>query len=205
MNKGKLRNLTDGLLHRNPILVSGMIAAPVIACTDTLQKSFLLCYAFDAITFLTVLLSKAIPQRMPFAMRILSYSLIAALVYIPTVLAAGYLFPFVSIGIYFPLLTVSLMLSSETEHRYERAHILSLTGTVFFDLLGFDLVVLLMGSLRELLGNGTLHGKELLTVSALPSAAKPAMGMILLGCLAAMLRAVYPNERKEQESNAARH
>ena len=161
MNKGKLHNLTDGLLHSNPILVSGMIAAPVIACTDTLQKALLLCYAFDAITFLTVLLSKAIPQRMPYAMRILSYSLIAALVYIPTVLAAGYLFPSVSIGIYFPLLTVSLMLSSETEHRYERAHILSLTGSVFFDLLGFDFVVILMGILRELLGNGTLHGKEI--------------------------------------------
>ena len=203
MQRTKLHYISDGLLHRNPILVSGMIAAPVIACTDTVSKALLLCYAFDAITFLTVLISKAVPQRLPYALRILSYSLIASLVYIPTAIAADYLFPAETLGIYLPLLTVSLLVNSETEHRYERNRFLSLTGSLIFEVLGFDLVALLMGCIRELLTDGSLYQKAIFHVGAVPSAGSTAIGMILLGCLAAILRSIYPQERKEPRNDAA--
>lgn len=190
----------EGLFRKNIVLVGGLITAPAAACTDTLPHALLLCFSFDTITVLTILLSGLVPRRIPYALRILSYSLIAALVYIPMAAAADFLFPDISLGIYLPLLTVSLLLTSRRDYHFVKSSWLKLTWKVFVDILGFDLVILLMGALRELLGSGTLMGEKILQSGVMPSVSGVSFGIILLGLLAAFTQAICGDSQREQEA-----
>ncbi len=198
--------ISDGLLRRNPILVSGLITAPVAACTDTLGRAVLLCFCFDCITAATVILSMLIPRRLPYALRILSYSLLAALVYLPTAMGAAFFFPDFSLGIYLPLLTVSLLLTSKTEELFPRRKPLFTLGALLCCLLGFDGVVLLLGCLREMLAYGTLYGiaiRDTERIGEMPVFSEIGIGLILLGCGSALLRWISGHGRREDISDAA--
>ena len=200
------RRISDFLLRRNPVLVSGLITAPVAACTDTLERALLLCFCFDVITAITVMLSWWIPRSLPYALRILSYSLLAALVYLPTAMGAVFFFPDCSLGMYLPLLTVSLLLTSKTEELFPRRRPLYTMGVLLCCLLGFDGVVLLMGCLRELLAYGSIYGiviKQGNLFGAMPVFSEIGMGLILLGCGAALLRWIGGYGRREGASDAA--
>lgn len=200
--KIQTQTAAEGLFRRNIILVAGLITAPAAVCTDTMQRALLLCFSFDSITVLTILLSGLVPRKIPYALRILSYSLIAALVYIPTAVAGEFLFPKISLGIYLPLLTVSLLLTSQRDYHFVKSGWLRFAGMVFADILGFDLVILLMGAVRELLGFGTLMGETILpSGGVLPSMSGVSLGIILLGLFAAFAQAVLCGQGKEQSDS----
>ena len=109
------------LFQRNLILREALIAAPVAVCACSLENALLLCFVFCVVTAFTVLLAALIPQRVPYSFRILSYSLVAALVYIPAALVGSALFPQASAGIYLPVLSVGLLLTSEQDRLFADA------------------------------------------------------------------------------------
>ncbi len=195
------KKLFDGLLENNAVLIGGMIAAPVIACTDTVQKAAALCYAFSAITILTVFLSALIRIKAPFALRVIVYTLLAALVYIPTVGSARQLFGGAAeqLGIYLPLLTFSSLLNVRSEMVFDRRQsrprlLLRLLGYC----LGFDGAVLLMGVLREFLAYGTIGG-NVTGLSRLTAGFSEVWGgFLLLGLLCGLARRLTGETKRKE-------
>ena len=125
------RSLYAGLFEKNPVLMSGLIAAPVIVCTDTLQNALFLCYAFSAITFLSVLLSALVPRRFPYGLRIIAYLLIATLVYVPVSYGGNFCSRLqAGLGVYFPLLCVNSLITTQTEFLFDRRDRLTLPVAV---------------------------------------------------------------------------
>lgn len=196
------RSLYAGLFEKNPVLMSGLIAAPVIVCTDTLQNALFLCYAFSAITFLSVLLSALVPRRFPYGLRIIAYLLIATLVYVPVSYGADFLFSGfqAGIGVYFPLLCVNSLITTQTEFLFDRRDRLTLPVAVLCYVLGFDLAVLLLSVVREFFAYGTIAGSMTGLTRLTPGLATPAGGFLLLALFAVLARKVRIQIRQRRKT-----
>ena len=54
--------IKNGLINKNPILVSGMVIAPVIVLANNFNDAVMLVAAFSLITFFTLLISSFVPK-----------------------------------------------------------------------------------------------------------------------------------------------
>ncbi len=73
----------DGLLVNNTVLERGLVIAPVIVAANTVQNASILGASFLLITFLTLVAASFVPKRFPYTVRVILYTLIACLLYIP--------------------------------------------------------------------------------------------------------------------------
>lgn len=187
-----------------PLLAEGLLIAPAAAFADTLPHALMLCFMFCGVTAPTVLLSALLPRRMPYALRILSYSLIAALVYLPAALAAEELFREAHAGsVYLPLVASGLLLTTEHDRFFRANTFLLMLRRLLGILFGAGLTLLAMGALRELLGAGSLNGLRILRRPPLPVLLTPACGLLMLGGLCALRQALFVRSGEEAQQDAA--
>ena len=98
-----MQNETKKLPYRNPLIADGLLAAPLAAFCASFDKALAGAFVFACVMLITVPLTALIPQKLSLTLRILFYSVTAALVYIPVVLVAATLIP-VSGGIWLPVI-----------------------------------------------------------------------------------------------------
>ena len=182
--------LMGGILGDNIVLSGLMVISPVIVCGDTLKNALALVYAFTAITFLAVLISSFVPQRMPYTLKVILYAVIAAVVYIPVKLATKELYPesISRIGIYFPLLAVNSLIVFQTEAKFFRMPKRDMIVSLLFCILGFDIVMILTGFLRELFAYGTINNRIVDMNTLIDGLSKPFGGFIFLGLMCGSYR-----------------
>ena len=177
------------------ILQSGAVIAPVAAFTVSLLHAVVFCFSFLIITFLTVLLTSFLPHRIPFSVRIVLYSVTGSLVYIPAAVLSVYYFPQIQSGIYIPLLSAALYLTASRNVFFPRRQLMK---TLLRNLMPECIAALLIGALRELLGSGSIGGKELFA-APLPFLLQPAGGLILLVILLTTLAAMPGKEAPDAD------
>ncbi|EWM53845.1 Rnf-Nqr domain containing protein [Ruminococcus flavefaciens] len=187
-NRKKL--LFGGVLGDNIVLSGLMVISPVIICGDTLKNAEALIYAFSAITFLSVLISSFVPRKLPYTAKIIIYAVISSLVYIPVRLAASEFYPesIERIGIYYPLLAVNSLIVFQTEAKFYRMKKADMIISLLSCILGFDLVMLITGFLRELFAYGTINSKIVDINTVINGLAQPFGGFIFLGLMCGVYR-----------------
>ena len=200
MNK-KRPTVFDGLLSDNTVLSGLMVISPVIICGDTLKNAEALIYAFSAITFLSVLISSFVPQKLPSAMNIILYAVISSLVYIPVKIAAQEFYPesITRIGIYYPLLAVNSLIVFQTEAKFFRMKKPQMILTLIFCILGFDAVILITAFIRELIAYGTINSNMVDVDMIISGLAEPFGGFIFLGLLCGLYRKLRAVTIREQD------
>ena len=187
--KGIIKN---ALLYKNPILVSGMVIAPVVVMANNILDALTLVSAFSLITFFTLVMSSFVPKNIVYTVRIILYTLIGALVYVPSVILLKYLMPegVEALGIFFPLFITSSFIISRSESIF----FLETKGKMFLDIIfciiGYDAAVLLFAAIREILAFGTIGGTIIGMPVALTAFQNPFGGFILLGLMAALFRTI---------------
>lgn len=191
----------DGLLRENTVLSSLMVISPVIICGDTLRNAAALIYAFSAITFFTVFISSFIPSKLPYAIKIVLYAVIGALVYIPVKIAAQEFFVGIAerTGIYFPLLAVNSLIVFQTEAKFRNMKKLSMLGSLVFHILGFDAVMLVTAVIRELLAYGTINNRVVDADILIGGLGLPFGGFIFLGLLCGLYRKIRSAAVREDD------
>lgn len=191
MNK-RSKLLFGGILGDNVVLSGLMVISPVIICGDTLKNAEALIYAFSAITFLSVLISSFVPGKLPYTAKVIIYALISALVYIPVKLAAKEFYPdsIERIGIYYPLLAVNSLIVFQTEARFFRMKKTDMVINLVFCIIGFDIVMLLTGFLRELFAYGTIDSRIVDMNTLIDGLSKPFGGFIFLGLMCGAYRCI---------------
>lgn len=194
-------SVTDGLLADNTVLSALMVISPVIMCGDNLKNALALAYAFTAITFFSVVISSFIPKKLPYAVKIILYAVISALVYIPVRLAAEsfYAGSIESIGIYYPLLAVNSLIVHQTEAKFFRMKKGKMIGSLVFYILGFDAVILFTGILRELIAYGTINNRMVDVNTPISGLGQPFGGFIFLGLLCGLYRKIRSATEKSKE------
>ena len=184
--------IKNALLYKNPILVSGMVIAPVVVMADNFFDALILVAAFSLITFFTLLISSFVPKNIVYTVRIILYTLIGALVYVPSVILMNYLMPegVEALGIFFPLFITSSFIISRSESIF----FLETKGKMFLDIIfciiGYDAAVLLFAAIREILAFGTIGGTIIGMPVQLSALQNPFGGFILLGLMAALFRSI---------------
>lgn len=194
-------SVTDGLFADNTVLSALMVISPVIMCGDTLKNALALAYAFTAITLFSVIISSFIPKRLPYAVKIILYAVISAIVYIPVRLAAEsfYVGSIESIGIYYPLLAVNSLIVHQTEAKFFRMKKGKMIGSLVFYILGFDAVILFTGIIRELIAYGTINNRMADMNTLISGLGQPFGGFIFLGLLCGLYRKIRSIANKNQE------
>lgn len=177
----------DGLLLANPVLERGLVLAPVIVASYNYQNSIVLGLSFGLITFVTVLLSSFIPRKVPYTIRTILYTLLACGVFVPTAMWMNQLYPdsVSKVGVFLPLLVANSLIVVKSESRFYKHR----RGYMVIDLLchciGFFLVILLVGVIRELLGSGSFFGTPIANWPAASAVLMPFSGFVIVGFLAA--------------------
>lgn len=185
--------LLDGIYKKNTILVSGLVIAPAVFVANTVYKSLALIFTFSIITFLTVIISSFISRNIVYTIRIILYTLIAALVYVPIASISMQIFPdyvIKEMGIMLPLLITNSLIMTKTELRFFRQKKNKMIFDVLSYIVGFDIVVFILGFVREVLGTGSISNKILGVPLTFPVLVYPFGGFLLIGLFAALFRKV---------------
>jgi electron transport complex protein RnfE len=184
--------LVNGLFKKNPILVSGMIIAPAVIYSNTFLNAFTLSVVFTLITLITLTLSSFIPKKVVYTIRIILYTIIGAIVYIPVIMLLNYLIPeqIAGMGIFAPLLIVNSLIVSKSETTFFAETKGKMFVDVIFSILGYDIIVMLFGFVRELISTGSIGNNKLGMPMIFSGLSMPFGGFLLLGIFAAAFRAI---------------
>lgn len=158
-----IKTLTNGLIKENPTLRLVLGTCPTLAITTSASNGIGMGLAATFVLIGSNAVISLLRKQIPDKVRIPAYvTIIAGFVTIVQMLLKAYL-PELdkSLGIYIPLIVVNCIILA-------RAEMFANKNTVFYSILdgigmglGFTLALLLIGSLREIIGNGTWFGMNL--------------------------------------------
>ena len=206
----------DRVFLNNPVVMQGMGLAPLVVLATTAHNGVMLAAAVTLLLVpsrvLACLLSRLFPLnsenpapeelQKKLLPRALVYSLSAAVVYLVAypILNAVFGTSLLTLGIYLPLLVVEPLLTYRFGRVQETMHKAVSKGLRIT--LGYALILLLLGCVREWLALGSVFGIPL-SRSVLPMAGMPAGGFIVLGVVCAIWRALA-RKRQRYLKNEAR-
>lgn len=205
----------DRVFKNNPVVMQGMGLAPLVVLATTGRNALMLAAAVALLLtpsrMLACLLSRWCPLRdespapeeleKKLLPRALIYSGNAAVVYLAAypILNAVFGTDLLTLGIYLPMLIVEPLLTyrfGRVQETMNKAVSKGLRIT-----LGYALILLLLGCVREWLAYGSVFGVTL-SRSILPMASMPAGGFIVLGVLCAVWRALARKQREYLKNEA---
>ena len=184
--------LVKGALIFNPVLIQLVGLCPVVAASTTLAGSAALSAALCIVLTATCVIASALFKQIPRWVRVPLYLLIGlalicpVLWYIETKTLIN-----ISLGmkIYIPLVAIN----SVTAVHCEQFAVKNSVKLAFFDAasvsIGASAVMLIVGTIREIFGSGTLAGVKLELPVVFKGMAMPFGCLILLGFMAAGLKA----------------
>ncbi|MBE6837998.1 MAG: electron transport complex subunit E [Ruminococcus sp.] len=186
------KTIFDGMFMKNTVLASGLVIAPVVMSATTLANGIAIAVVFSCITFFTIMISSFVPRDMVYAVRIILYTFIASLVYVPVTVIFGPVFEteFNSIGIMIPLLITNSLIVIRSELHFFRLERLRMIAEVIFYIIGFDIVVILVGFIREIFAYGSIGDKIIGIPLTFPALSTTFGGFMLLAVLSAVLKKI---------------
>lgn len=205
----------DRVFLNNPVVMQGMGLAPLVVLATSGQNAVMLAVAVALLLvpsrMLACLLSRLVPLhdedpapetlQKKLLPRALVYGFSTAVVYLAVYPILNMLFStsLLSLGIYLPLLTVEPLLTyrfGRVQETMKKAVSKGIRITI-----GYGLLLLLLGCVREWLSAGTVFG-HVLSRPVLPMAGMPAGGFIVLGVLCAVWRTLAKKHKNYLTSEA---
>lgn len=157
MNKTSINNLTRGILRENPIFVMLLGMCPTLGVSTSAANGLGMGLATAFVLMMSNIGISAVKNIIPDIIRIPSFIvIIASFVSVIEMLMQAYLPQLYSaLGIYIPLIVVNCIILGRAEAFASKNNI----WQSFLDAvgmgIGFTLALTLLGSIREILGNGS--------------------------------------------------
>ena len=202
MNVGK--QLKDGLLTQNPVLVQLLGMCSTMAITTSITNG--LGMGVSVLIILTLsnifiaLLRKIIPNEVRIACYIV---VIAGFVTCVQLLLKAFL-PDIdaALGVFIPLIVVNCIILGRAEAFASKNTVGASALDGIFQGLGYTIVLLILCFFRELLGAGTLAGIQIMPESYTPAImlVLPVGGFLSLGTLIAVMQWALAKSEKKKEA-----
>jgi electron transport complex protein RnfE len=195
---------TDGLIRQNVVLMSGLVTAAVIAGAKDLESAVTITIVFTAVTFVAICIGRLIPRNIVYTLRIIAYALIAAICFIPARMLAVTLMGADAVnetGVYLVISIINSIILSKTETRFYREHFLPMIPDVLGYIAGFDVVCLLVGTLRDVLVNSRIGWLPFNVGFTVPALNTTFGGFLFVGILAGAFRGIYNFTRRRSKNN----
>jgi len=188
------KELTKGFLKENPILVIMLGLCAALACSTSATDAFGMGLAFSFVMLCSNIVVASIRKLVPSQVRIPVFiTVISTFVTIVDYTLKAYL-PALSqsLGVFVPLIVVNCIVMG-------RAEAFSSKNTVMASLMdgigmgiGFTLIITVIGTIREVIGNGTLFGHQVMPAQYQPFLILilPPGAFLVIGFLMALHRKV---------------
>jgi len=161
------RVLTEPLVRQNPVTLQILGICSALAVTTTLATAVTMSVSLTVVLTLAAGLISAIRRHIPETIRLIVQIVIVAslVIVIDQVLQAYFAEISRALSVYVGLITTNCLVLGRTE-AYARHHPpLPAMVDAFGNGLGYSLVLVLIGGLRELLGSGELFGRAVLPLA----------------------------------------
>lgn len=188
---GLWKEFTKGIWKENPVLVLVLGMCPTLAVTSSTTNGMGMGVATTFVLVGSNTVISLIRRLIPKKVRIPCYIVvIATFVTLVEMLMKAYAPPSLNqaLGIFIPLIVVNCIILGRAEAFASRHGVLASVADGLGMGVGFTLSLTLLGSVRELLGNGTWFGLSVLgsgypplIVMILPPGAFIALGVLLAG------------------------
>jgi len=183
------QELIKGIWRENPVLVQLLGLCPALAVTNSVANSLAMSAATFFVLFGSSLLVSSIKKIVPGDVRISTYILIIAtfVTIADMLLEAAVPLVHKELGAFVALIVVNCMILGRQEAFASRNSVPRALLDAIGMGIGFTIALVLMGGVRELLGNGTLLGVSVLgptfepwVIMILPPGGFFTLGVILL-------------------------
>ena len=158
--KSKLQILTNGLIKENPVLVLVIGTCPTLAVTTSVANGFGMGISAMAVLICSNIVISALRKVIPDSVRIPCYiTVIAGFVTIVQLLVKAFS-PSLdkSLGLYLPLIVVNCIILGRAEMFANKNSVIDSALDGIGMGIGFTLTLVVMGTIREVLGAGTWLG-----------------------------------------------
>ena len=183
------QEFNKGIIKENPVLRLVLGMCPTLAVTTAAINGVAMGFAVIFVLLGSNIVVSLIRNVVPTKVRIPVFVVvIASFVTVVDMLMAGF-FPALHkvLGIFIPLIVVNCIILGRAEAFASRKSILSSVIDALGMGVGFTLALTMLGSVRELLGNGTIFGFDLLgplgyqkfIIMLLPPGAFIALGLMM--------------------------
>ena len=189
MNIGK--QLKDGLLTQNPVLVQLLGMCSTLAITTTISNGIGMGLSVTIILTLSNIFISLLRRIIPEQVRIACYIVVIAGFVTMVDLLLQAFFPDIaeSLGVFIPLIVVNCVILARAESFASKSKPLPAAIDGICQGLGYTMILLVMSAIRELLGAGTLNGSRIFPAEyAANMLALPVGGFLTLGCLIALMQ-----------------
>lgn len=187
----RLSVLTNGLLKENPVLRLVLGTCPTLAVSTMASNGIGMGLAATFVLLCSNVVISALRKVIPDQVRIPCYiTVIAGFVSVVQMLVKAYVPSLDSaLGVYLPLIVVNCIILGRAE-MFASKNSIGLSALDGLGMgLGFTGTLVVMGSVREVLGAGTLFGIQVMPAAVDPMTVfiTPPGGFFVFGCLMALV------------------
>ena len=202
MKKLKFKDIfSAGAIYYNPVLIQCVALCSVIIATTTLLNAVITSIILILQLLVTCFLASAVMKRIPRYLRVAVYLIIGLAISCPALWLlekSAYYEPESAIKILIPLIAVNSLTAVHCETFSVKNKVSAAIYDAFASGVGTAGVMLLAGAVREILGKGTIWGYELGMPAIFSGISMPFGCLIILGFLAAALKAVAGDKITEE-------
>lgn len=185
------KQLKEGLLTQNPVLVQLLGMCSTLAITTTVANGIGMGLSVTIILTLSNIFISLLRRIIPEQVRIACYIVVIAGFVTMIDLLLQAFFPDIaeSLGVFIPLIVVNCIILARAESFASKSKPLPAAIDGICQGLGYTMILLVMSAIRELLGAGTLNGVRVFPAEyAANILILPVGGFLTLGCLIALMQ-----------------
>lgn len=190
----RLSVLTKGIIKENPTLVLVLGTCPTLAVTTQASNAIGMGVAATAVLLCSNIAISLLRNAIPDKVRIPCYIvLIAGFVTIVQMVMEAYAYSlYEALGIYLPLIVVNCIILGRAEMFANKNGVLDSALDAIGMGIGFTLTLLVMASIREILGNGSWFGMSIpwLSSNNISIMTMAPGGFFVFACLIALVNKI---------------
>ena len=200
---GNMKELTKGLLKENPIFAQFLGMCATLAVSTSVINGIGMGLSTTAVLVASNIIISLIRNFIPNKVRIAAYIIVIAGCVTAVEMALNAFAPAVSksLGIFIPLIVVNCIILGRAEAFASKNGVVKSALDGIGMGLGFTLALVILGSIREVLGNGTFLGISLFGASFQPATILilPPGAFIVLGVVLAVINVIAAQKKERSE------
>ncbi len=205
MNNNKtFKRIRNSAVIKNPLLFEAIGLCPVVAIAISLRLSIFLAVVTAIEMIVCEVLASLLLKNVRRYWRVVLYAIFGVGVIFPIMIFVNRFFPDISInfGIYLPLMAVNSLIALHCERVAVKNNVKDSFIDAVSASLSYGAVTIIVGFLRELFANGSIADININIPVKFPALATPFGGLLIIGFLAAGLKAFvmakYPDKSPDR-------